>query len=346
VTLVHVGIVSWNTADDLGRCLGSLPAALEGTEYTVAVVDNASSDGSVDVATSHAGVDVVRNERNVGYARAMNQALASAPAAADVLVALNPDTVPPAGSLAELIRRLVTDSDVGLVVPRLLNQDGRLQHSVYRFPSVAVATTVAMVPQRALAGGRGRDFWLEGWAPHDTPTDIDWAIGAVHVLRAAAVDRTQVYNERWFMYVEDLDLCWQLASSGWRRRLEADVTVTHVGNAAGAQAWGATRLARWQWATYDWFALRNGRTARRAYAAVNALGVLVLLAGQAFTRLLRRPGRRGVVARDLLDALPIHLEAIVARDLGGRAQGGAPGTIDRRGRRRPAGDRRRRSDLR
>jgi GT2 family glycosyltransferase len=202
-----------------------------------------------------------------------------------------------------------------------------------------------MVPQRALAGGRGRDFWLEGWAPHDTPTDIDWAIGAVHVLRAAAVDRTQVYNERWFMYVEDLDLCWNLAASGWRRRLEADIAVIHVGNAAGSQAWGDTRPARWQRATYDWYELRKGRTARRMYAVVNALGVLVLLAGRAVARLARRPGRRGVVTRDLLDALPRHLEGIVMRDIARRASGEPPGTIDHRGRRRPAGDRRRRSDV-
>jgi GT2 family glycosyltransferase len=148
------------------------------------------------------------------------------------------------------------------------------------------------------------------------------------------------------MYVEDLDLCWHLASTGWRRRLEADVTVTHVGNAAGAQAWGATRPTRWQWATYDWFAVRRGPTARRGYAAVNALGVLVLLGGLIVARLFRRPGRRGVVARDLLDALPIHFEAMVVSDIAGRARGGPPGTIDRRGRRRPAGDRRRRSDLR
>jgi GT2 family glycosyltransferase len=309
------------------------------------VVDNASSDDSADVAAAHAGVEVVRNERNAGYARAMNQALALAPGHVDVLIALNPDTVAPPTSLAELTRRLLRHSDVGLVAPQLRDAKGCLQHSVYRFPSVAVATAVAMTPQRALARGQGEKYWLEGWSRHDTATDIDWAIGAVHVLRAAAVDRARVYNERWFMYVEDLDLCWQLASDGWRRRLEPDVTVTHVGNAAGAQAWGASRQARWQWATYDWYRMRKGRNAQRVYAAVNAAGILVLLAGKALARCARRPGRRGVVKRDLLDALRLHFEAIVA-DPAKRAQGGPPGTIDRRGRRRPAGDRRRRSDLR
>ncbi|MEY2433102.1 MAG: hypothetical protein QOC92_2827, partial [Acidimicrobiaceae bacterium] len=171
---------------------------------------------------------------------------------------------------------------------------------------------------------RGERFWLHGWSPHDTATDVDWAIGAVHVLRATAVNGAQVYNERWFMYVEDLDLCWQLARAGWRRRFEPDITVTHIGNAAGAQAWGASRRSRWQWATYDWYGLRHGQTARRAYAALNAVGVLVLVAGRVAARLLRRPGRRGVAGRILLRSLPLHVEAIFIGDVGPRARGGPP----------------------
>jgi GT2 family glycosyltransferase len=132
VIRVRVGIVSWNTAALLDRCLAALPAATNGLNAEVVLVDNASSDHSVEVARRHAGVTVVANEENVGYARGMNQALThdAGPTPPEVLIALNPDTVPPPGSLTRLVEDLLGQPEVGLIVPQLLNPDGTLQHSV------------------------------------------------------------------------------------------------------------------------------------------------------------------------------------------------------------------------
>src|ERR1700737_2606847 len=112
---IRVGIVSWNTAALLDRCLGALPAALSGTAFDVVVVDNDSADDSAAVAASHPAVRLLQNPVNVGYGRAMNQALAGT--AAPVLIALNPDPEPPPGSLARLAGRLLADPGVGLVGP-------------------------------------------------------------------------------------------------------------------------------------------------------------------------------------------------------------------------------------
>src|SRR5690349_19802703 len=133
MTDVRVGIVTWNTAECLGACLDALPAALAGLDAEIVVVDNASSDDSAAIAERHPGVRVVRNPDNRGYARAMNQALHGP--GAEFLIALNPDTRCPPGSLAALVQFLRDHADVGLVAPRLLNDDGSLQHSVHRFPS-------------------------------------------------------------------------------------------------------------------------------------------------------------------------------------------------------------------
>jgi len=256
VKRVRVGIVSWNTRSLLDRCLTALPAALEGVDATVVVVDNASSDGSPGVAARHRDVRVMTNAENVGYARAMNQALAGADA--DVLVALNPDTEPAPGSLATLAHRLMAD----------------------------------------------------GLAPHDCATDIDWAVGAVHVIRAGALEGEEPYDERWFMYVEDVDLCWRLAQRGWRRRLEPDACVVHVGNASGFQAWGDARTDRWMAATYDWYARTFGRPAMRRWAAVNATAVAVQLVG-ALPGALLGSARRRARARDLARSFPRQVGAVV-----------------------------------
>jgi len=275
---VRIGILTWNTAELLDHCLSALPAAAEGLDYDVVVVDNDSHDACVDVARAHP-VTSVANAHNVGYARGMNQALLydNGGPAPDVLIALNPDTVAPPGSLTELVRRLEADPALGLVVPRLTNVDGSLQHSVYRYPSPLTTAVICLVPTRLQRGRLAHRFGLEGRVPHDVAEDIDWAIGAVHVIRAAALEGELPYCERWFMYVEDMDLCWRLQHSGWRVRLEPTAQVAHVGNASGVQAWGGSRMARWWEATYDWVRFRLGVPYVRRFAGINTLGVGMLL---------------------------------------------------------------------
>lgn len=318
----RVGIVSWNTADLLDECLAALPAALAGLDAEVVVVDNASTDGSADVAARHPGVVVVRNTGNEGYARAMNRALDSD---AEVLVALNPDTVPPPGSIAALVERLRGDPGAGLVVPRLRNRDGSVQHSVYRFPSVAVAAAVGLLPARLQRGAVGRRFCLEGHTPHDTAADIDWAIGAVHVIRRDALAREAPYRDRWFMYVEDLDLCWRLRRGGWRIRFDPAVDVPHVGNAAGAQAWGEARTARWLDATYDWYALERGVGRARVWGFVNLAGVALKYAGNRLAEAAHLPGSstRGWWVGQLRSWIPLHARKVLRGPRAPLTAGGA-----------------------
>jgi GT2 family glycosyltransferase len=305
---VRLGIVSYNTADLLGQCLDALPAALAGVDAEIVVVDNASRDGSAEVAEAR-GVRVVRSAENLGYARGMNRALGGSDA--PVLVALNPDTLPPPASLATLADRVLADPDLGLVMPRLLNTDGTTQHSAYRFPSplVALATGLPTAMQR---GAIGRRLWLEAAPKPDEPTDVDWGIGAVHVFRAdAIVGRPAPYDERWFMYVEDLELCWWLAEHGRRCRLESDVVVPHVGNAAGAAAWGAGRGRRWLRATYDWYARDRGRWAARGWAAANVAAVLSQASQQLVWGLLPGRAEHRRWAREIGAALPVHARAVL-----------------------------------
>lgn len=278
MTDVRVGIVTWNTAECLERCLEALPAALGGLAAELVVVDNASSDGSADVAQRFPGVRVVRNTENVGYARAMNQALHGT--SAPFLLALNPDTEPSPDSLAELVEFLRSNPDVGLVAPRLLNADGTLQHSVHRFPSIALATVVGFVPLPLRPGRIGEGWWLEGSADalHEHTVDVDWVIGAVHCIRAAALDGASAYSERWFMYVEDLNLCWQLHKRGWRITLLGETAVTHLGNVAGERAWGAAREQRWLDAMYDWYTIERGAVRARMWAAVNLVAMVTKFA--------------------------------------------------------------------
>ncbi len=309
MTDVRVGIVSWNTAEHLDRCLAAVPAALGDLDAEVVVVDNDSSDDSTTRVARHPWVVLKRNVRNEGYAVAMNQALADTDA--EILIALNPDTEPPPGSLAGLVDALRSKPSTGLVVPRLLGSDGRLQHSVHRFPAPSVAAAANLLPTSALRGRLGRRFWFEGAAAHDQSGPVDWAIGAVHVMRRAAVD-DMPYSERWFMYVEDLDLCWRLRRDGWVVGLVAEVSVPHVGNVAGAQRWGDQREARYWAATYDWAADALGRGPTRVYAAFNAVGAAVKGATGVAASVLARDRTRLTAARRLLAVVPAHISGVLS----------------------------------
>ncbi len=265
-TDVRVGIVSWNTAALLDRALTSLHDALGDLAAEVVVVDNASNDSSVEVARSHRGVEVVTNDSNVGYARAMNQALAGTRARA--LIALNPDTEAPPGSLEKLVTTLGERPDAALVAPALVDSNGLAQRSVYPYPGLVQALETGFVPRAWRRDGGSRSSPIRTLRRR-------WAVGAVHCIRKAALGAELPYSTRWFMYVEDIELCWRLERSGWSNLLREDVTVVHHGNAAGMQRWGEgadlelKSLAN----IYDWLFSYRSPFQARATALVNVLGV-------------------------------------------------------------------------
>lgn len=297
---VRIGIVTWNVAGEIGRCLDALPAALGDLDAEVVVVDNASHDDSADTAEAR-GARVIRNHRNVGYARAVNLALADTSARA--LVALNPDTVPAPGALAALVRVLDERPDVALVVPRLVQPDGTVEHSVHPFPTLGVAAVANLVPRTLTPRILRERVWPTTAVRPGRGVDVPWATGAVHCIRSAAVAGSPVYRERWFMFVEDLDLCWRLRTAGWRIHLEPTATVIHRGNASGRQAFGGQRTARWLNESYDWYGLIHGPARTRVFAFLNLLGTLRRLAVET---LAGRPvlGRR--------QELAVHLRTIVS----------------------------------
>lgn len=303
---VRVGIVSWNTAQHLDACLTALPAALGAVAAEVVVVDNASGDDSVAVAQRHHAT-VVANDRNRGYAAAMNQALSGSDA--PLLLALNPDTVPGPGTLEQLVLAAERHPAAGVLVPRLVGVSGRPQPSALRFPGPFVPIVATLSTPRLRRSRLGRHLLLEGSGPHEGGR-VDWAIGAVHLVRAAALRGEAPYSERSFMYAEDLDLCWRLDQRGAPTVLVPEVTIEHVGNAAGAQAWGDVRSLRYWAATYDVIAQRRSPGAARRVAAGCCVGALLSLvrsapravAGSSSARQLMVQRRRELV---------IHLRALV-----------------------------------
>jgi GT2 family glycosyltransferase len=151
--------------------------------------------------------------------------------------------------------------------------DGSTQHSVYRFPTVPF--TAAFNAGLYRVSTRARDaMLLEGMWDPDRARVVDWAIGALLLVRRAAWDAAGGFDEGQWMYAEDLDLGWRLSRAGWHTRYEPSARVHHEASAATTQAWGDERAARWQRATYAWMLRRRGVARTRAAAGLNVAGAL------------------------------------------------------------------------
>jgi GT2 family glycosyltransferase len=258
VAQITVAIVSYNTRDLLRACLASLPEGLD-----VWVVDNGSTDGSVAMVRSEfPSAHLVPSDRNLGFGRAVN--LVGARSSSPWLICANADVrLDSPAALDRLVAAAEADPGAGAVAPRLVLPDGRVQHSVFAFPTVPFSALYAL----GLAGDRlcvpGRWDWRRA-------RRVPWAIGAFLLVRRSAWDAVGGFDERQWMYAEDLDLGWRLRRAGWATRYEPRAVVHHVSGASASTAWGDEgRRERWQRATYAWVLRRRGALALRTVALLN-----------------------------------------------------------------------------
>jgi N-acetylglucosaminyl-diphospho-decaprenol L-rhamnosyltransferase len=269
---VTAAVVSWNTRELLDRCLESLRPEAESGRLEAWVVDNASSDGSAElVRERHAWAELVASEENLGFGAAVNRVAAS-PGGEWLLIA-NADIALRPGALDALLEAGRLDPGAGAIAPRLVLPDGSTQHSVFAFPTLPFAFVLNSGVFHLSRGLGDRMALLDRW--DDTRSRrVPWAVGACLLVRRAAWDAAGGFDERQWMYAEDLDLGWKLREQGWATRYEPRALVDHESAAATTKAFGGEEeiMARWQRSTYGWIARRRGPVRARLVAAMNFAG--------------------------------------------------------------------------
>lgn len=298
---VTVAIVSWNTRDLLDACLGSLRADHEAGRAEIWVVDNGSTDGSVEmVADRHPWVRVVERPDNPGFGAAVNDVAGRT--TSDWIVAANADIAVGADALRGLLVAGARHPRVGVLAPRLVTPDGVTQHSIHPFPGVRTAIAVDL-GLTAVIPGLGRRLALEGSVDPLAQRDVDWAHGALLMVRRATWEATGGFDPSMWMYAEDLDLCWRARRAGWTTRYVPSVTVVHHVSAATSQAWGEARSARAERAAHEWMHRTLGPRRAGLITALGRLGATVRVGAlQGGTRVApERYGWRLERARTLRD---------------------------------------------
>ncbi|MEO5953192.1 MAG: glycosyltransferase family 2 protein [Chloroflexia bacterium] len=230
---ITVVIVNYNGLNVLPRCLTALAGAAAGLNLEIIVVDNGSEDGSLEWAQRQEGVRVVQIGSNIGFSRANNIGAATARGAHYLF--LNTDCFMQQGSLLTLWERLNSDKNIAVVGPRLLNADGTLQRSCHNFPSPAVffleQSMIWHVISR-FAPGRARLSRLYIAGEHNRVRDVDWLLGACLLVKGEAFAHAGGFDDSFFFYWEEADLCRELAEAGWRVVFDPSAQAVHLGGAS------------------------------------------------------------------------------------------------------------------
>jgi GT2 family glycosyltransferase len=227
---LSVVIVNYNGGDHLRLCLESLPAGLPAVAWDAVVVDNASTDDSWRAAERFGPrVRVLRNRENAGFGRAVNQGITGTQG--ELILVLNPDCRVLEGLVETLAREMETQPDVAVAGPRVLDPDGSVQGSARGDPTL-------------LTGLFGRTSFLSRLFPGSVPAganiradaairsgracvEVDWLSGACMLVRRAAMEAVGGFDEGYFLYWEDADLCRRLRRQGYRVCYVPGASVVH-----------------------------------------------------------------------------------------------------------------------
>lgn len=227
---ISIIIVNWNTGELLMDSIESIYASQPDGNFDIWVVDNFSSDGSpAIIQENYPDVKFIENDENVGFAKANNQALRKSQG--EYVLLLNPDTVVKTNAISELIHFLDNNPDAGVAGARLINPDGTLQISAFPFPTLF------------------REFWrmfhldsivclsnypMNNWNK-DQAREVDTLLGACMLIRREALDQFDLFDEEYFIYSEEVDLCTRLKKAGWRLYWVPGAVVIHYGGKSTQQ---------------------------------------------------------------------------------------------------------------
>jgi N-acetylglucosaminyl-diphospho-decaprenol L-rhamnosyltransferase len=292
-------IVNWNSQEYLRQCLESMKGRYEALQVEVIVVDNASFDGSQRmVSEQFPEVVFVQSEVNLGFSRANN--LGFARSKGEIILLLNPDTELIQGVLKRGVEFLRSEERGGAVGVRLLNTDGSVQTScVQSLPTLLNQLVDSEILRRAFP--RSSLWGTRVLADRvDEPAEVEAVSGAFVMVKRSAFEQVGLLSEDYFMYVEDIDLCWKLRKTGYGVYFLGDCEVIHHGGkSSGKQVNHFSDLAQRE-ALFQYFRKTRGRYYAALYRLVVALSATVRIPTVVMMALLGGVGLQGVSPQSVL----------------------------------------------
>ncbi len=239
---LSIVIVNFNTVQFVTRCLDFIRKNPPEKKYEIFIVDNNSKDDSVAfIAKHYPEVTLIKNRTNFGYSYANNQAIVRS--RGRYILVLNPDTIVTQGALNEMINFMDTHPDAGVGGAKMLNLNGSIQYSCRRFPTIFFvffgrqSVILKFLPQNKIS-----ERYLMMEEDYTKNLEVDWVFGASMILRRKALEEVGIFDEDYFIFVEDTDLCYRMKKKGWKVYFIADAVIFHHLGVTRTRYWKTTLL--------------------------------------------------------------------------------------------------------
>ncbi len=237
---ISVVIVTWNNSDVIGNCLDSFMKYTDKDSIELIIVDNNSQDSTCKIVESYQKklcIKLIQSPDNLGFAKANN--LGVLQASYENILLLNPDTVLMEFGLEELPKKLENEK-VGILGSKLLNADYTLQPSMYKFDNV-----INILIEQFQIGRVLPESFKKKYSPylskHDIFQNTDWVIGAFMLLQKSDFTSINGFSEDYFMYSEDMDLCYKMKEKGKKIVYDPTYSIIHIGGTAEVQDFNSSK---------------------------------------------------------------------------------------------------------
>lgn len=285
-------IVNYNTKELLEKCLMHIERSSCASLIHTVVVDNASHDGSVELLRSnYSSVEIIALPENVGFGRGNNAALKRLDTPYALL--LNTDAFLEEDTVELLLLYMEKNPGIGAAGPLVKNADGSVQASCRRFLTISSAFFHAFIGKVLPGNKRTREYMMEDLC-READTPVDWVSGCCMMLRKEALESVDGgFDEKYFMYIEDVDLCWRMHEQGWQVSYVPQAKCTHMVGASGGYR-NPIHIKAFHKGMWIFFRKRYGRTAKVLFFPIVYLGIKIRLAGKLMANALKRGAGKNI----------------------------------------------------
>ena len=220
-----ISIVNYNSKEHILKCLESIYANSEGIDIDIYVVDNDSSDDSVDVIRKlYPSVNLIENNENKGFGVANNQVLKLFNSRYCLIT--NPDIIILPDTLQKMVSFMDSNKNAGAVGCKILNLDKSLQYSCRRYPSIIITLSRGLLIDYLFPGNKVIEKYLMSDWSHDEVMHVDWVTGCCLMVRQETIKEVGILDKNYFMYFEDADLCYRI-NKKWKVYYLPHVQMVH-----------------------------------------------------------------------------------------------------------------------
>ncbi|HNW08963.1 MAG TPA: glycosyltransferase family 2 protein [bacterium] len=228
---LSIVIVSWQVKDLLKKCLKSIEQAGKNLSIETWLVDNASSDGSVAMARHlFPQMKVIANRHNLGFARANNQALRQIKS--DYVLILNPDTELREDTLIKSLNFMKQNPQCGIMGCQIINPDGSLQPSIRRLPTIWPIFLLLIKAPKFFSKLPAIDKYLATDFDYTKEQKVEQVMGAFMVIKKELLDKIGLFDEKFFVWFEEVDLCRRTLKAGYQIIYNPEISMIHYGGAS------------------------------------------------------------------------------------------------------------------